>query len=183
MIRRLFTILSILSLLLCVAMAGMWVRSYWIMEDIGWERPAAVIAVAGSRGQVLFYRDIETPPGAAARPLGFQHHSGGPTIPMTQLIGSLTPNYYSFFGFAAARGEATKLIRFELVVLPHWFLVFITSLLPIRCWMLWRGRRCRERRQAENRCVHCGYDLRATPDRCPECGTAVPEGHVMKVHA
>jgi hypothetical protein len=37
-----------------------------------------------------------------------------------------------------------------------------------------RRRIRREERQAGNLCLICGYDLRATPQRCPECG-AVPD--------
>jgi hypothetical protein len=51
--------------------------------------------------------------------------------------------------------------------LPYWLLQLLTLAPPIA--FVWRRRR-HSRRDAAGLCPSCGYDLRATPDRCPECG-------------
>jgi hypothetical protein len=76
---------------------------------------------------------------------------------------------YSIFGISSF----VNFTAWELTT-PMWSLVVVFALLPaIRSALLlkrWRGRR----RSASGLCASCGYDLRASKDRCPECGTLVP---------
>lgn len=60
--------------------------------------------------------------------------------------------------------------RTDLLIVKYWLLVTLAAVLPAG-WLALRWRRRREtRRHPRGLCASCGYDLRATPARCPECG-------------
>jgi len=57
----------------------------------------------------------------------------------------------------------------------YWLLAVIFAVLPVGLSSVRVLRHALNRRRSLNRCSRCGYDLRATPERCPECGT-IPAG-------
>jgi hypothetical protein len=61
---------------------------------------------------------------------------------------------------------------FQVVVVPYWVLLLLAALLPAYVLTRLPGALRRRRRRKRNLCLECGYDLRATPDRCPECGAS-----------
>jgi hypothetical protein len=52
---------------------------------------------------------------------------------------------------------------------PHGFVLLALLAPPV---IAIRRRARRRRRTRAGQCLTCGYDLRATPGRCPECGSA-----------
>jgi hypothetical protein len=61
-------------------------------------------------------------------------------------------------------------------IVPDILLAIATSILPIVWTVSFLARR-RRKIADMSICSRCGYDLRATPRRCPECGT-VPAGNI-----
>ena len=60
---------------------------------------------------------------------------------------------------------------FYVIAIPHWLIFLLTAPWPL--WWLARHRQQATRRR-RGLCAQCGYDVRASPERCPECGTPIP---------
>lgn len=163
--RIIVNVFTVLSLLMCVATAGLWVRSYWVVDLVehcngktlngqwitsvyGKLYFGAMHESGGIRGYFLHGDGLSY--GAFSqshRPTGMGQHFLGFLIDSEM---KSSPDYHFAFGT------------------PYYYLVVLAAAVPGI-----RGiRSLRQRYQnTPGFCTSCGYDLRATPVRCPECGT------------
>jgi len=85
--------------------------------------------------------------------------------PRLRLVGFVAGNWSAIYPSSGSQRTYKGDGKFLLV--PYWFLLLITAILPARAVLRWCIQFIRHRRGL---CRFCGYDIRATPNRCPECG-------------
>jgi hypothetical protein len=80
---------------------------------------------------------------------------------------------FSFEGFTVGPDLPQPLAIQYAVGFPHWVPLLIFAGLPF-FWLrsIWKP----HGQKRVGLCVTCGYDLRASTDRCPECGTEIARG-------
>jgi hypothetical protein len=187
-VRRALRILvdaaTLFSLLPCLATIGVWARSYFVadsfalasrplMEEL--REPLNVPSIGTvthrlvvARGQLGYERDDRPGDLLLSGPVSFEVLS---VIDAAYCDGSwrevTRPVDVAGFEFHTQRTSILTPGRTcRRATLPCWFLVGLFAALPLRrarsLWKQWRRR--------AGLCATCGYDLRATPHRCPECG-------------
>jgi hypothetical protein len=177
--RFLVTLVSAVSLVLCVATAGLWVRGRFVSDFLWWNGRHLVVGAFNSRGHVQVTARHFVPPALNQATRRWEWLAEQPP---RDLEAEATRNGWKFSvrlpGIAYWSNTDTILISHD-VLLPIWPLFLLTAIVP-SLWTVSRlSRRRRIRRLAAGCCPRCGYDLRASPDRCPECGTVVEASPVQ----
>src|SRR5579862_1518255 len=200
--RRAFNLLSAISLLLCIATGVLWSRCgagamFVERQDAG--RVVNGFVTQRSRrlelatGRLFFqtrsttFYKVQTYPESPPNPDGSIDMIDpknatweNPPLPAAawgygRLDRSTTyihrPHRFLGFmrwGYGDAGPFSSRLIRG--IAFPIWWIIAVTVVLPV----IGLVKAVRSRRSARRGfCVSCGYDLRASPERCPECGTAI----------
>jgi hypothetical protein len=127
-----------------------WASAFWI--DM-WE-------ICTDRGGIIFTHDRGDPEGIGGYvgPSGWRYSSDAAG---NRLV-SIWPTVERTGSFVPPNVNGRLAVK-----LPYWLLITFFGILP--AFVI--SRLIRRNRYPNGFCRKCGYDLRATPDRCPECGT------------
>jgi hypothetical protein len=178
--RRLFTLCSATSLLLFLLTCAGWIRSYTWADQLAWSNAGGYRSVKSSAGFVSVNTlrvDWSNYP-REHRPVSYTRDKPFPPFDSMLFLCVNRGDRHLGFEFAGLSWHGIhndlRGTYHDLFIVPFRFLALFATVLPLT----WTGRRVFERRRARrtrelNLCPVCGYDLRATPHRCPECGTAV----------
>ena len=163
MTRRLLNVVILLSLLLCLAVCVLWVRSHEHPGRAKWRIGAHDYGIRSARGVVEVRRGWD--------PWDLMD-SADPYRPLDSVPRWLGVERAGWWeqggGWIESRG-----VRF-----PHALPALLASVPPL-VWVVWRLAGGARRRAAARRpelCPHCGYDLTGNVSGvCPECGTTNKE--------
>ncbi len=145
-------LLGAVSFVLAVIVSVIWVRSYnygpsQTGESLSFRRTDPRLWVVSHQGQLTFCRQNGKDWGMEFGRVDFAK-----------------------FKYGGLQGPNGSLIN---AAVPHWFAVGMLLVYPARRILVTQRRRAR---LGTGKCVNCGYDLRASTDRCPECGRRVESG-------